>query len=189
MHMTDQGTILITGAAGFIGSNLAKVLLANSYKVVGVDNLSAGRIENIAEIREDPRFSLTIGVITDKQFVLETAKDGQCIVHLASRKIPKYGDALGTLLVNAEGTRNVLERARQCDAKVVFSSTSDVYGKNRSFDEESDIVLGLIHLLDAVLHTRQHRGEFRSAVVDHLAPDRFQDFRRAGRRTGDAQVH
>lgn len=140
--MIDSGTVLVTGAAGFIGSNLAEALLARSYEVVGVDDLSAGRIENIDNLRDDRRFTLLIGDVTDKQLVSRAAKGVQCIVHLASRKIPKYGDALGTLLVNAEGAHNVLEAARQNEAKVVFSSTSDVYGKNTKFDEESDIVLG-----------------------------------------------
>jgi UDP-glucose 4-epimerase len=138
----DREGVLITGVAGFIGSNLAEVLLARSYRVLGVDDLSIGRIENIAHLLENPRFKFVVGDITNEEFVASLPREAKCIVHLASFKIPKYGDALKTLLVNAQGTSNILELAAKHDVKVVFSSTSDVYGKNTRFDEEADLVLG-----------------------------------------------
>ncbi len=75
---------------------------------------------------------------------LEKAMDGAAVVyHLAARKIPRYGDALSTLHVNNEGTRNVLELAAAQHAKVILASTSDVYGKgNPPFKESDDLVIG-----------------------------------------------
>ncbi len=65
------------------------------------------------------------------------------VFHLAARKIPRYGDALSTLHVNNEGTRNVLELAAAHNPKVILASTSDVYGKgNPPFKESDDLVVG-----------------------------------------------
>lgn len=138
----ESNTVLVTGVAGFVGSNLAEALLARSYNVLGLDNLSAGRIENISHLLNNPQFSFIRGDITDKEFVEQLARKTRCIVHLASAKIPKYGDALKTLTVNAQGTHNALQAATKHSCKVVFSSTSDVYGKNTRFDEEADLILG-----------------------------------------------
>lgn len=70
--------------------------------------------------------------------------DGANLVfHLAARKIPRYGDALSTLRVNNDGTRNIFELAEGRNCKVILASTSDVYGKgNPPFKESDDLVLG-----------------------------------------------
>jgi UDP-glucose 4-epimerase len=134
--------VLVTGVAGFIGSNLAETLLARSYGVLGIDDLSAGRIDNISTLLGNPRFRFVQGDVTDKESVDHLVRQTSCTVHLASAKIPKYGDALRTLTVNVQGTHNVLQAAAKYRRKVIFASTSDVYGKNSRFDEEADIILG-----------------------------------------------
>jgi len=137
--------ILITGAAGFIGSNLTKGLLEKGYSVIGLDNLSQGFLLNIDGFKEHPKFQFVEGDVRDERLLKKTTKGCDLIVHLAAFKIPRYSDALDTLLINAMGTRVVLDAAvKNKVAKVMIASTSDVYGKNPAvpFSEDSDLVIG-----------------------------------------------
>lgn len=139
-----MATALITGAAGFIGSNLAKELLKRHYKVIGIDNYSQGFKRNIENLFKESAFSFHEGDVCNKELVLKLSRGVDCIVHLAAYKIPRYGNAMATLKINTKGTENVLEAARKNKCKVVFASTSDVYGKNPylPFSEENDLLLG-----------------------------------------------
>ena len=137
-------TTLITGVAGFVGSNLATALISRGYRVRGVDNLSQGLRRNMESFIDDPNFKFYELDVCDRES-MESISDGvSCIVHLAAFKIPRYGGASRTLLVNAKSTENILEIARTKGIKVLFSSTSDVYGKNPKlpFTEDSDLLLG-----------------------------------------------
>lgn len=135
---------LVTGVAGFIGSNLAKELLRRNYKVVGIDNFSQGFKRNIEDLLHKPSFSLYEGDVCDKNLILKISEGVDCIIHLAAYKIPRYGNAMSTLKINIKGTENILDAAKENKCKVVFASTSDVYGKNPRlpFCEESDLLLG-----------------------------------------------
>jgi UDP-glucose 4-epimerase len=136
--------VFITGVAGFIGSNLAKALLEKSYEVVGLDNLSQGFLLNMAEFEHHPRFRFFQDDIRDEGAVVCAMKDCDVVVHLAAFKIPRYSDALDTLLINSHGTDVVLRAAAAQHSKVVVASTSDVYGKNPQvpFREDSNLVVG-----------------------------------------------
>ena len=136
--------MLVTGAAGFIGSNLAAELLRRGYEVVGLDNLSQGDMRNLARVAEHPGFSFEEADVRDGKAVAATARGCQVIVHLAAYKIPRYGDAYDTLMINAIGSENVARAAGETGAKIVAASTSDVYGKsmNVPFSEEDDSVIG-----------------------------------------------
>lgn len=136
--------IVITGAAGFIGSNLCEGLLERDYAVVGIDNLSMGSMQNLANCLQAKNFDFQKKDVRDYDSLTSLCNDADVIVHLAAYKIPRYGNAIKTLLINNEGTKNVLEVARQRQTKVVLASTSDVYGKNPNlpFSEESDLVIG-----------------------------------------------
>ena len=139
-----QMKIFITGSAGFLGSNLANQLLEKGYYVIAYDNLSMGKIENIDYLLSNPRFSFIKGDVKDLPTLQSASLGADLIVHLAAYKIPRYGNALETLLTNSIGTKNVLDIAITNKTKVVFGSTSDVYGKNSSipFREDSDCLLG-----------------------------------------------
>lgn len=139
-----SGAIVVTGCAGFLGSNLVGRLLEAGRPVVGVDNLSMGRAENIAEFLGNEDFRFVQCDVTERESLAEVS-GAEAIVHLAAFKIPRYGKALDTLQINYRGTENVLEFAARTGCKVVFASTSDVYGRNPSppFNESSsDSVIG-----------------------------------------------
>ena len=136
--------ILITGVAGFIGSNLTRGLLAKGHSIVGLDNLSQGFLLNLKEFRTNRKFRFVEGDIRDKSILNRVTKGCDVVIHLAAFKIPRYSDAMDTLLINATGTIAVLDAAAKYKAKVVAASTSDVYGKNADvpFSEESSMVMG-----------------------------------------------
>ncbi len=137
-------TILVTGAAGFLGSHLCDSLLARGHRVIGVDDLSHGKQENLAEALVNPRFSFHVLDVTDAAKLRAVSKGVDTIAHLAAFKIPRYGGRMQTLLINSEGSLNVLRLAADLKAKFVFTSTSDVYGKNPDvpFSETSSSVIG-----------------------------------------------
>ncbi len=136
--------ILVTGVAGFIGSNLAAELLRRGHSVDGLDNLSQGTMLNLAEIVGDERFCFHRADVRDATVVAEAAARADAIVHLAAYKIPRYSDAYETLMINALGSEAIAQAAAKTGAKIVAASTSDVYGKNAStpFREDMDSVIG-----------------------------------------------
>ena len=142
--MSDLGgmRVLLTGAAGFIGSNLAVSLLRSGHTVVGIDNLSYGRPENLAGIMGHERFTFVQGDVCDPSVLKGIGAD--VIVHLASQKIPRYTNSYRTIEENQVMSTNVIQHCLLTGARLVFASTSDVYGKNPKipFTEESDLVLG-----------------------------------------------
>ncbi|HLJ90384.1 MAG TPA: SDR family NAD(P)-dependent oxidoreductase [Candidatus Angelobacter sp.] len=137
-------TVLVTGAAGFLGSHLCDALLSHGHRVIGVDDLSHGNRDNLAEAEKSRNFSFHVFDIRDAQKLREVSAGVQVFAHLAAYKIPRYGNRQQTLLVNAESTLNVLQLAAELEAKFVFTSTSDVYGKNPDvpFSETSSSVIG-----------------------------------------------
>jgi nucleoside-diphosphate-sugar epimerase len=119
--------VLISGAAGFIGSHLADHLLAQGHEVVGVDNLLTGRLANVPHLKHDSRFNLL------QQDVVEPVKiDGAIdrIYHLASPASPvAYAShRIETMKVNSQGTWNLLELALEKKARFLVASTSEIYG-------------------------------------------------------------
>jgi UDP-glucose 4-epimerase len=136
--------VIVTGGAGFIGSNLAELLLKQSYDVVAIDNLSYGSIDNIKSLEEYGNFHFIQSDIRQKGLLEQVCQDAQYIIHLAAYKIPRHGNWLETLMVNNDGTKAVLECACRLGIKTVVASTSDVYGKNNKlpFTEADDLVMG-----------------------------------------------
>lgn len=134
----------ITGCAGFIGSHLVDYLLARGHRLIGIDNLSMGKIENIQHNFEHLNFSFFKDDVRNLNSLKYRFNASKIIIHLAAYKIPRYGNAIDTLLINSQGSHNVLETAKENNSKVLLASTSDVYGKNSKlpFDEETDLVLG-----------------------------------------------
>ena len=119
--------IVVTGGAGFIGSHLCGELLRHGNKVICVDDLKTGRKSNIDEFRPNRDFSFVRHDVTKR---LEIEGKVHEIYHLASPASPvDFGSlSLEILAVGSDGTRNMLELARSKKAKMLLSSTSEVYG-------------------------------------------------------------
>ena len=134
--------ILITGVAGFIGSNLASRLVERGHKVTGIDNLNYGFLRNVKCLKDNPNFTFISGDIANPLILNEVNVD--IIIHLASQKIPRYTNALRTLEENYLMLRNVVQKCIMDKSKIIFASTSDVYGKNPNipFNENSNLVMG-----------------------------------------------
>jgi dTDP-glucose 4,6-dehydratase len=118
--------VLVTGAAGFLGSHLCDALLAQGHQVIGVDNLSTGRPVNVAHLKNEPRFSLA------EQDICTPFDLGPVdyIFNFASPASPADYSRLGpeTLNVGSAGTKNTLDLARKYKAGFLHASTSECYG-------------------------------------------------------------
>src|SRR6056297_2918502 len=134
--------ILITGVAGFIGSNLTKALLNNGHSVYGIDNLSYGNLTNIESFQSNKYFQFILGDVCNPLLLKDIHVD--IIIHLASQKIPRYSSAYRTLNENYLMLENIINKCLRDKCKLIYASTSDVYGKNTNlpFNEDSDFVLG-----------------------------------------------
>jgi UDP-glucose 4-epimerase len=124
--------VLVTGAAGFIGSHLCRRLVADGYEVVGLDDLSVGSLDALSDLPEI-RFHKTD--LLDQESVRDAAAGCRAILHHAARKsVPRSLREPDVFLdVNVRGTMNVLLAARHERAAVVFASSSSVYGDQKAF--------------------------------------------------------
>ena len=141
----SKSTVLVTGVAGFLGSNLLERLLAEGHSVVGIDNLSMGRLANIEFASENDRFRFIKDDAMNASVFHDITESIDVAVHLAAFKIPRYGKAIDTLKINFYCTENVLDFARDRNIKCVLASTSDVYGRNPDVpfsEERTDSVIG-----------------------------------------------
>jgi UDP-glucose 4-epimerase len=138
--------VLITGVAGMIGSHLLDLLLEKKkYNIIGVDNLSFGHLENIQHNINNPDFKFYEIDILDLDTLKIISRDIDIIVHLAAvKKIGEKQPGIPTLVTNVDGTDNIFKIAKMWGAKVVFASTSDVYGMSQDlpFREDGDLLLG-----------------------------------------------
>jgi UDP-glucose 4-epimerase len=130
--MPAKNRILVTGGAGFIGSNLVDHLLEKGNKVLVFDNLSSGKMEYIEHHLENPDFSLVKGDLLDPEAVESVCKDVDMIYHVAANPDVKLGasDTKVHFDQNILATYNLLEAMRKGNAKkIAFTSTSTVYGE------------------------------------------------------------
>lgn len=127
----EKTQFLVTGAAGFIGSNLVEALLNMGYKVRGLDNYSTGRKENVEEFINNSKYEFIEGDIRDFEICKSACENIDYILHQAALgSVPR---SMSYPLIyedhNIKGTSNIMEAARQTDVKrVVYASSSSVYG-------------------------------------------------------------
>lgn len=157
----EKKNILVTGGAGFIGSHLCEQLLRDGHRVACVDNFATSHVRNIEGLLSNPDFQF-LRLDINQPFDLETATElsafklpfqgFQEVYHLACPMSIQNFDQFKaqTLLANSVGTYHVLETARKYRARVVFTSSSVVYGPRR---EE-----------------HPHVEETEEGIVDHLSP-------------------
>ena len=142
----QERTWFVTGAAGFIGSHLCDALIAQGDIVLGLDNLTTGRLDNVRHLLGHPRFQFARADVSDEIVMDRLASQANIIVHLAAAvgvelvvDRPAY-----TIETNVMGTEAVLRSALRYGNRVLLASTSEVYGKGSRipFSEDDDILLG-----------------------------------------------
>jgi UDP-glucose 4-epimerase len=142
----ERSRYLITGGAGFIGSHLVDLLVARGDLVVILDDLSTGRLSNLDHLLSDPSVEFVEGSTNDAEIVGSLMGSVDCCLHLASTVGVQLvvSKPLDCLMKNVRGTDVVLTAAARHGVRVLFTSTSEVYGKNSegALSEESDRVLG-----------------------------------------------
>lgn len=140
--------ILVTGGAGFIGSNLVDLLLADGHEVRVIDDFSTGRRSNVAHLVG--RIEFFEGSILERSLLDAAVGGSDLVFHLAAavgvRNI--IDQPLRSIHTNVQGTENVIEACLAADARVVLASTSEVYGKSSKIpmSEDDDRVTGPTHI-------------------------------------------
>src|SRR3990172_1648405 len=137
---------LITGGAGFIGSDLGEAVLAKGEEVSVIDDLSTGSIDNISHLKARPGFHYVIDTVTNEPVVAELIDHNDVVFHLAAAVGVKLivEEPVRTIETNVHGTEVVLKHANKKKKLVFIASTSEVYGKSTDvpFRENADLVLG-----------------------------------------------
>ena len=139
-------TFFLTGGAGFIGSHLTEAILAGGDRVLAIDNLATGSMDNVAHFLGHPNHRFEQASITDKAVMEQMASEADVIVHLAAAVGVKLivEHPVQTIETNVMGTEEVLRVALGNKCRVLIASTSEVYGKGSKFPfaEEDDVLLG-----------------------------------------------
>ena len=137
---------LITGGAGFIGSHLADALLDRGDQVILLDDLSTGRLANIEHLLDRPDVEFVLGSILNADLVDHVVSRADAVFHLAAAVGVNLivEKPLESLMTNIRGTETVVEKAHKYDKRFLFTSTSEIYGKNTSdsISEDDDRILG-----------------------------------------------
>ena len=136
-------TILVTGGAGFIGSNLCEALLEKRNKVVCLDNFATGKRENLEQLLKDSNFTLIEGDIRKLEDCLKATKDVDYVLHQAALgSVPRsIKDPITSNDVNVSGFLNMLVAARDNGVKrFVFAASSSTYGDSESMPKVEDII-------------------------------------------------
>jgi nucleoside-diphosphate-sugar epimerase len=123
--------VVVTGAAGFVGSHLVDHYLAAGHAVVGIDNCITGDLRNLAQARANPQFDYASADVAAEGYDLASSHGGAAlIVHCASPASPvDYARRpLETMAANSLGTKHCCEAARAWSARLLFASTSEAYG-------------------------------------------------------------
>jgi UDP-N-acetylglucosamine/UDP-N-acetyl-alpha-D-glucosaminouronate 4-epimerase len=132
---------LVTGGAGFIGSNTVDELVRRGHGVVVLDDLSSGKEENLAEVRN--KITFVKGSITDLEVVQKATHQADYVIHLAARtSVPRsVKDPLDTNRINIDGTLNVLLAARDNKVKrLVYASSSSCYGESPTLPKSESML-------------------------------------------------
>jgi len=137
---------LVTGGAGFIGSHLCEILLENGHDVTVLDDLSIGSLENLKDFLENGLIKFVRGDILDGNVLGKLIAETDIVFHLAALVGVKHvvDNPIRGIYVNYNGTEKVLRFCHEHKKRVVFTSSSEVYGKSTDspFNEEGNMVLG-----------------------------------------------
>ena len=173
---------LITGGAGFIGSHLSEHLLSNNYQVTVIDDLSTGSMNNISSFLDNPNFRYLIESCQKRNLMAELIDMADEVYHLAAAVGVKMivENPMKTIDLNYSLTEIVLEMVEKKQKPVLFTSTSEVYGKSADipYQEDGDLLFGpstrwrwsyaCSKLLDEFMILGSHRTKGVPAVVVRL---------------------
>ncbi len=124
---------LVTGGAGFIGSHLSELLLADGWEVFVLDDVSTGSLENVAHLRDRPDYHLVVDSVLSPSVVSEVVHKCDVVYHLAAavgvRLIVEQ--PVHTMVTNVQGTETVLGYCSKFGKRVLVASSSEVYGDHR----------------------------------------------------------
>jgi nucleoside-diphosphate-sugar epimerase len=139
-------SVLVTGGAGFIGSNITEALLLRGYRVVVLDDLSSGRMENILELRASDNLKFIHGSILDGGLLRSIIKSENIGLISHQAAVPSVSksvkDPIKTIDVNITGTTNLFHIASEYGVKrIVFASSSSVYGDTPVLPKREDMLL------------------------------------------------
>lgn len=138
--------ILVTGAAGFIGSHLVERLLLAGHEVCALDDMSTGQLSYVQPHMSHDNFTLIYDTVLNRALLSKLMQQVDVVYHLAAVLGVKntVENPLKVIESNVDGTRNVLETAYAHGVKVILASTSEIYGKNAQlpYREDADRVLG-----------------------------------------------
>ena len=141
--MKKNATILVTGGAGFIGSNLCEYLLNNSFKVVCLDNFSTGSPKNIQQYLDNPAFNLIVGDIRNLEDCKKSVEGVDYVLHEAALgSVPRsIKDPATTNAVNIDGFLNMLIASRDAGIKrFVYAASSSTYGDSVSLPKVEEVI-------------------------------------------------
>lgn len=166
--------VLVTGGAGFIGSNLVEVLLQNeSVSFVRVlDNLATGHLENIQEFMNHPKFEFLQGDIRNSEDCNKACAGIDVISHQAALgSVPRsIADPMRSHNVNVNGFLNILEAARVNNiTRIVYASSSSVYGDSKISPKKEDMVGKVLSPYAATKMSNELYAEAYSKVIQHDA--------------------
>ena len=141
-----MSTFLVTGGVGFIGSHLTEELLRRGHRVLVLDDLSSGSIENLSQVRNNPRLEIVVESTSSRGILAEFVDRADVVFHLAATVgvFNIIESPVATIVNNIGGTETLLKAAAKKKKKVIVASTSEVYGKNPAlpFKEDYDSVFG-----------------------------------------------
>ena len=133
LRPTRERKALVTGGAGFVGSHLSELLLADDWEVYALDDISTGSMSNIEHLMDHPNYHLVIESVLSPAVVSELVHKCDVVYHLAAavgvRLIVE--EPVRTLMTNIQGTETVLEYCDRFGKRVLLASTSEVYGDHR----------------------------------------------------------
>ena len=138
-----KNKVLVTGAAGFIGSNLSEYLLDKGYEVIGLDNFSTGYEKNLIGLHKNDNFQFLRGDIRDFSTCLKASKGVSFVLHQAALgSVPRsIKDPIISNEVNISGFLNMLEASKQNQVKrIVYAASSSTYGDSKVLPKTEDVI-------------------------------------------------